>query len=106
MRKQFDSPDFPVLDGDYHEHQKNLFEHIFGTSLDDLGKFDATTRERCLMLSIFLEDDRIPLAILERLWNVDNAEAVATVDTLCEYSMVIEGGPDEGYVKLHDLQRD
>ena len=44
----------------------------------------AAERERCAMLAIFMEDERIDLDLLRRLWRVDEAEAVETVVLLAE----------------------
>ena len=53
-----------------------------------------------------MEDEDIPPEILDRLWQVDEVDSTETIVMLKEYSLIIDGGPREGYVRLHDLQRE
>ena len=93
------------IDADYHPYEAQ-YAALFGAlraSFDDLPEVE---RERCATLAIFMEDEDIPPEILQRLWQVDAVESTETIVMLIERSLIIEGGAIEGFVRLHDLQRE
>ena len=79
---------------------------IFLPSANMSHREDALERYR--MLVIFEENERIPLYILRHLWGLADkeAEATRTVEYLASRFMFAEGGLQQGFVGLSDLQRD
>ena len=93
------------IDAEYHPYEEQ-YAALFGALRASLDDLPVDTRDRCLMLGIFMEDDCIPFSILERCWCIDSAAVLRLVALLAKRSMIIEGGAREGYIRLHDLQRD
>ncbi|MEU7800760.1 NB-ARC domain-containing protein [Micromonospora arborensis] len=72
-----------------------------------LGRLDPENRQRCLELSIFREDDRIPLAVIRMLWagsaRLSTAASGAILSRLSALSLL---SVHEGtYLRLHDVVR-
>jgi len=94
------------IDAEYHADQEE-YRTVFGALHVSLDELEPDDQKRCVQLGIFPEDQKVPLTILRALWNVDDVtETEDTVVELVKCSLVIEGGAKEGFVRLHDLQRD
>jgi hypothetical protein len=97
--------DLGELDPAYHPHDEQ-YRTLFAALCVSLKTLKAEVRERYVALSIFREDERIPLDILGRLWQTSEPQTKRTVAEFVKRSLVIEGGVEQGYVRLHDLQRE
>ena len=64
------------------------------------------TRARYVALAVFMEDERIPYDVLGRYWGVADDEVAELVAALADRSLVAEADATQGYVRLHDLQRE
>ena len=87
-------------------HEDERYSSLFGALNASLEELAEDNRKRCLKLGIFMEDDKIPLSILQTLWSVEELTAAEVIDALFTSSFVIEGGAKKRYVRLHDLQRE
>ncbi|MGC4886166.1 NB-ARC domain-containing protein [Micromonospora sp. DT227] len=80
---------------------------VAGTMEASLGRLDLEHRQRCRELSIFREDDRVPLAVIRMLWagsaGLSAAASGAILSRLAALSLLsIHEGT---YVRLHDVVR-
>jgi hypothetical protein len=103
--KMLTGDDLGELDPAYHPHEEQ-YRTLFAALRVSLKTLKAEVRERYVALSIFREDERIPLDILGRLWQTSEPQTKRMVAEFVKRSLVIEGGVEQGYVRLHDLQRE
>ena len=96
-----------ACDAEYRTtHENSRYSSLFGALNASLEELAEDNRKSCVTLGMFMEDDKIPLTILQALWNVEELTAKEVLDVLFMSSLVIEGGAKKRYVRLHDLQRE
>jgi WD40 repeat protein len=73
-----------------------------GLSLDML---DPEERDRYGELAIFPEDAAVPLAVLEKLWDLDEFETKELCGRFWRLSLLLHFDLAEGTIRLHDVMR-
>ncbi|MGH3517875.1 MAG: NB-ARC domain-containing protein [Haloechinothrix sp.] len=80
---------------------------VAGTIEASLGRLDPEHRQRCRELSIFRDNDRIPLAVVRMLWSgsagLSPAASGALLSRLAALSLL--SVHDGTYLRLHDVVR-
>ncbi len=99
-----DKADISTIEGQLPSGQQSFFKSLEVS----IQAIPAEMQERYLKLAVLLEDVPVPLAVLQPLWAVNDAEARRTARYFVDRSLATwESGKDPSRgIKLHDLQLD
>jgi WD40 repeat protein len=70
-----------------------------------LQRLTLEERERYARLAVFPEDERIPLAVLQLLWEAREQEVARVCRRLAEMSLLYRFDPVARWIQLHDVMR-